>query len=90
MNEWMNIQNCKADNDNDNEENRWRRQHNVEVREITKQEYITDYISSQRLRWLGHVERMEIDRQSKIVMESSVEGSRRVGRPRMGWYDDAK
>ena len=73
----------------DNEENRWRRRHNVEVREITKQEYITDYISSQRLRWLGHVARMEIDRLPKRVMEGSVEGEGPVGRPRMQWYDNA-
>ena len=72
----------------DNEENRWRRRHNAEVREITNQEYITDYISSQRLRWLGHVARMEIDRLPKRVMEGSVEGRRPVGRPRMRWYDN--
>ena len=58
-------------------------------REIIKQEYITDYISSHRLRWLGHVARMEIDRLPKRVMEGSVESSRAVVRPRMRWYDNA-
>ena len=43
---------------------------------------MTDYISSHKLRWFGHVARMEIDRLQKRVMEGSVEGRRPVGRPR--------
>ena len=34
----------------DVEENRWRKSHNEDVQEITRQCYITDFISSQRLR----------------------------------------
>ena len=73
----------------DNEESRWRKWHNGELREVTKQEYITDYISSKRLRWLGHLAIIEEDRLSKRAMAGRGEGRRLVGRPRMRWYDNA-
>ena len=72
----------------DEEEGRWRRRHNDEVREVTNQEYITDFISSQRLRWLGNVAGMGEERVSKRVMEGAVEGRRPVGRPRRRWWDN--
>ena len=72
----------------DVEENRWRKRHNEEVREITKQCYITDFISSQRLRWLGHVARMEEVRLPRKIFEGTVEGRRPVGRPRKRWKDN--
>lgn len=72
----------------DIEENRWRRRHNNELREVTNQEYITDFISAQRLRWLGHVARMDEERLPKKVFEGGIEGRRPAGRPRMRWYDN--
>ena len=72
----------------DVEENRWRRIHNEEVREITRQCYVTDFIGSQRLRWLGHVARMEEVRLPRKIFEGTVEGRRPVGRPRKRWKDN--
>ena len=72
----------------DVEESTWRRRHNEEVRELTKQVKITDFISSQRLRWLGHVARMGEQRWPRRVMEGMMEGRRPVGRPRMRWKDN--
>ena len=72
----------------DVEENRWRRRHNEELREITGQCYITDFVRSQRLRWMGHVARMEEVRIPRKVMEGTVAGRRPVGRPRLRWKDN--
>ena len=72
----------------DVEEGAWRRRHNQEIRDITKQPLISNYIRSQRLRWAGHVARMEEDRMPRRVMEGTLEGRRPVGRPRMRWRDN--
>ena len=39
------------------------------------------------LRWFGHVERMENDRNVKRVYVGECTGSRSVGRPRKRWID---
>lgn len=41
-----------------------------------------------RLRWLGHVERMEEDRAVKRVYSGRPTGRRPVGRPRYRWLDE--
>jgi hypothetical protein len=47
-------------------------------------------IKKARLRWLGHVERMPVDRVIKILYTSKPEGRRSVGRPKMRWLDDVE
>ena len=42
------------------------------------------------LRWLGHAERMEIDRIEKRVYLGECAGSRSVSRPRKRWIDTVK
>ena len=42
------------------------------------------------LRWLGHVERMEIDRTAKRVYVGECAGCRSVCRPRKRWIDTVK
>ena len=39
------------------------------------------------LRWFGHVERMDNERQLKKVMNVKVDGRSVRGRPRFGWMD---
>ena len=43
-----------------------------------------------RLRWAGHVERMEGVRLTKRADALGVEGRRRRGRPRLRWEDCVK
>ena len=45
---------------------------------------------SQRLRWLGHVERMPEDRLPKMVMRRTIGGRRRRGRPRSRWWREIR
>ena len=42
------------------------------------------------LRWFGHVERMDIERLLKKVMNAKVDGRSARGRPRFGWMDGVK
>jgi sorting nexin-29 len=74
----------------DVEEGVWRRRHNRELREIAKMPTIVQWITSQRLRWAGHVARMEEGRMIGNIARGTPEGRRPVGRPRMRWRDNVK
>ena len=43
-----------------------------------------------RLRWAGHVERMEQFRNAYRVLVGKPEGKRPLGRPRRRWEDNIK
>ena len=65
-----------------------RKRRNEGVRELTRQPLITNYIRAQRIRWAGHVARMEEGRMPRGVMEGKIAVRRPVGRPRMRWRDN--
>ena len=71
----------------DQETQNWRRRHNEELREITVVPLITNILKSRRMRWAGHVKRMDDRRYPKIILEGGVGGRRRRGRPRTRWND---
>jgi gas vesicle protein len=50
----------------------------------------TDFIKSQRIRWLGHVERMEDNAMPKRMLKGRLYSKRRKGRPRMRWLNDVE
>ncbi len=47
----------------------------------------SDIVKYRRLRWLGHVARMENDRLPKMLLFSSLEGAGKRGRPIKSWND---
>ena len=47
-------------------------------------------IKSRRLRWAGHVVRMEEGRGAHKVLVGRLEGKRPLGRPRRRWEDNIK
>jgi hypothetical protein len=47
------------------------------------------WIKGQRIIWLGHLEIME-DRMSKKIFTQELEGTRRRGRPRKRWKEEAE
>ena len=51
---------------------------------------IVRVIKSRRLRWAGHVARMEEGRGVHNVLVGKPEGKRRLGRPRRRWEDNIK
>jgi hypothetical protein len=47
-------------------------------------------IMSRRMRWAGHVARMEEKRNACRILVGKPEGKRPLGRPRRRWVDNIK
>ena len=72
-------------------ENReWKSQTNRELEEMSKGENTVKWIKGQRISWLGHLERMEEDRVPKKIFTQELEGTKRKGRPRKRWKEEAE
>jgi hypothetical protein len=57
---------------------------------MSEGENIVKWIKGHRIGWLGHLERMEEDRVPKKIFTPKLEGTRRRGRPRKGWKEEAE
>jgi hypothetical protein len=69
--------------------NVWRIRYNEEINTLLK-EYVVRFIKSQRIRWLGHIERMEDNAMPKRMLKGRRYSKRRKGRPRMRWLGDVE
>ena len=68
----------------------WRKLHNEELDDLYSSPNIVRVIKSRRLRWAGHVARMEEGRGMYKVLVEKPEGKRPLGRPRRRWEDNIK
>ena len=68
----------------------WRKLHNEELNELYCSPNIVRVIKSRRMRWAGHVARMEEGRSVHKVLVRKPEGKRLWGRPRHRWEDSIK
>lgn len=66
----------------------WRHLRNVETDNITQGEEIVRFIKSSKISWLGHVDRMPLERQPKQLIAKNIEGTRRRGRHRQRWVQE--
>jgi hypothetical protein len=57
---------------------------------MSKGENTVKWIKGQKISWLGHLERMEEDRMAKKIFNREMEGTRRRGRPRNEWKEEAE
>ena len=57
----------------------------AELRALYSSPNINRSLKSRRLRWAGHVARMEQSRNEYIVLVGKPEGKRPLGRPRRIW-----
>ena len=55
-----------------------------------KESDIVTYININRLRWAGHVLRLEEQSPARRVLVAIVEGIRQRGRPKLRWEDGVK
>ena len=60
----------------------WRKLHNEELNDLYSSPKIVWVIKSRRMRWAGHVARMEEGRGVHKVLVGKPEGKRSLGRPR--------
>ena len=65
----------------------WRRLHNEEHHNLYRSPNIVRVKKSRRLRWAGHVARMEEGRSAFKILTGKHTGKRLLGRPRRRWED---
>ena len=70
------------------ENGEWRRIHNEELHSLYRSPNIVRVIKSSRLRWAGHVARIEEGRSAFKILTGKSTGKRPLGRPRRGWEDN--
>ena len=68
----------------------WRKLHNSELHALYSSPNIIRSLKSRRLRWAGHVARMELSRNAYRVLLKKPERKRTLGRPRRRWEDNIK
>ena len=68
----------------------WRKLHNAELHALYSSPNIIRNLKSRRLKWAGHVARMEQSRNAQGVLVGKPEGKRSLGRPRCRWEDNIK
>jgi len=72
------------------ENGEWKSRTNGELVKMSEGENIVKWIKGQSQICLGHLERMEEDRMPKKIFTQELEGTRRRGRPRKRWKEEAK
>jgi hypothetical protein len=65
----------------------WRKLHNEELRDFCSSPSIIRIIESRRMKWAGHVARMEEKSNEYRLLVGKPEGNRPLGRPRRRWVD---
>jgi hypothetical protein len=68
----------------------WRKLHNGELHGLYSSPSIVRMIKARRMRWAGHVARMEELRGAYNILVGRPEGMRPLGRPRRRWEDNIK
>jgi len=59
----------------------------MEIDKLTEGADIVRYIKAQRIKWLGHIQRMDRARPTGKLLDWRAMGNRPVGRPRQRWQD---
>jgi hypothetical protein len=72
------------------EDGSWRKLHNDEIHSLYSSPNIVRLIKSRRMRWVGHVARMEKGRGVYRILVWRPEYKRPPGRPRRRWEDNLK
>jgi len=68
----------------------WRKLHNEELNDLYSSPNIARVIKSRRMRWAGHVARIDEERGLYRVLVGKPEGRRPLGRLRRRWVDNIR
>jgi hypothetical protein len=60
----------------------------MEIDKLTEGADIVRFIKAQRIKWLGHIKRMDQTRPARRLLVWEHLGTRPVGRPRQRWQED--
>jgi hypothetical protein len=70
-----------------NDNGTWRIRYNKEIYTLYGDPELSTVIQLRRLQWAGHVQRMESQSVSRMVMAGQMLGKRQVGKPKKRWMD---
>jgi hypothetical protein len=68
-----------------NVDNTWKIRNNMEIDKLIEGADIVRFIKAQRIKWLGHIQRMDQTRPAKRLLDWKPMGTRPVGKPRRRW-----
>jgi hypothetical protein len=71
-----------------NIDNVWRIRNNMEINNLIEVEDIVRFIKAQRIKWLGHVQRMDQARPTMKLLDWKPTGTRPLGKPRQRWQEN--
>jgi hypothetical protein len=60
----------------------------MEIDKLIKGTDIVRFIKAQRIKWLGHIQRMDQVRPTRKLLDWKPMGTRKIGRPRQRWQED--
>jgi len=66
----------------------WRIRNNTEIDNLIEGADIVRFIRAQRIKWLGHIERMDQARPARKLLDWKPMGTRPVGKPRQRWQEE--
>ena len=69
------------------EERHWRKKYSRESEELYNEPNVVKVIKCSRLRWVGHVVRMDDNELTKKILWTNPGGQRGRGRPKSRWID---
>ena len=70
-----------------NIDNIWRTRNNMEIDKLIEGADIVRFIKAQRIKWLGHIQRMDQARPTTKLLDWKPMGVTPVGRPRQRWQE---
>jgi hypothetical protein len=69
-------------------DNIWRIGNNIEIDKLIEGADIVRFIKAERIKWLGHIQRMDQTRPTRKQLDWKPMGTRPVGRPRQRSQED--
>jgi hypothetical protein len=60
----------------------------MEIDNLIEGADIVRFIKAQRIKWLGHIQRMDQARPTRKLLDWKPMGTRPVGKPRQRWQED--